>query len=84
LSKDDLFFFADYFSVKKNSNLVIMSKKGKEKNTKNKAKHSKLMARKENKKRAEKKAHETRVKALLKKHHAQQKMREEENDRIKN
>jgi|SaaInl0LU_22_DNA_1037365.scaffolds.fasta_scaffold150783_1 hypothetical protein len=56
-----------------------MSKKGKEKNTKNKAKHSKLMARKLNKKRAEKTAHTTRIKALLKKHHAQQKPQEEKN-----
>lgn len=57
-----------------------MSKKGKEKNTKNKAKHSKLMARKANKKRAEKIAHEARIKALVKRHHAQQKKRDEKKE----
>ena len=57
-----------------------MPKKVKEKNTKNKAKHSKLMARKLNKKRAEKTAHAARIKALLKKHHAQQKTLEEKNE----
>ena len=58
-----------------------MSKKGKEKNTKNKAKHSKRMARKENKKRAEKIAHAARIKALLKKHQAMKKSAEEKKDR---
>ena len=42
-----------------------MGKKGKEKNTKNKSKHSKLMARKKNKLRAEKEKRAMRLKAIL-------------------
>ncbi|WP_193316048.1 hypothetical protein [Flavicella marina] len=45
-----------------------MPKKGKEKNTKNKAKHTKLMNRKLNKKREEKLARQQRLKELVKKH----------------
>lgn len=48
-----------------------MPKKGKEKNTKNKAKHTKLMNRKLNKIRDEKIAHQQRIKALVKKHNEQ-------------
>ena len=44
-----------------------MSKPGKEKNTKNKAKHSKLMVRKKNKLRLEKEATKTRKKELIQK-----------------
>ena len=49
-----------------------MPKKGKEKNTKNKAKHTKLMNRKLNKLREEKIQHQLRLKALVKKHNEQQ------------
>ncbi len=48
-----------------------MPKKGKEKNTKNKAKHTKLMNRKLNKLRDEKMQHKLRLKALVQKHHEQ-------------
>ena len=48
-----------------------MAKKGKEKNTVNKAKHTKLLNRKKNKIRKEKEARERRLKAILKQ--AQQK-----------
>ncbi|MGJ5641008.1 hypothetical protein [Formosa sp. S-31] len=41
-----------------------MAKKGKEKNTKNKAKHSKLMQRKKNKERTEKELRKERLKAI--------------------
>jgi hypothetical protein len=44
-----------------------MAKKGKEKNTKNKAKHSKLMTRKKEKLRKEKEANAARLKAIVKK-----------------
>jgi hypothetical protein len=44
-----------------------MSKKGKEKNTKNKAKHSKLMARKKNKQVGEKETRKERLKAIINK-----------------
>lgn len=54
-----------------------MPKKGKEKNTKNKAKHTKLMNRKLNKLRDEKIQHKLRLKELVKKHH-EQKSKEEE------
>ena len=40
-----------------------MAKTGREKNTKNKAKHSKLMAKKKNKKKAEKTLRKERLKA---------------------
>jgi hypothetical protein len=55
-----------------------MSKKGKEKNTKNKAKHTKLMNRKLNKLRDEKIQHQLRLKELVKKHHAQKNKRNDE------
>lgn len=44
-----------------------MSKKGSQKNTKNKAKHAKLMNRKKEKLRREKDAHRERLKAIVKK-----------------
>lgn len=44
-----------------------MSKKGKEKNTKNKAKHSRLMAQKKNKVKSEKELRKDRLKEVLKK-----------------
>lgn len=56
-----------------------MPKKGKEKNTKNKAKHTKLMNRKLNKKRDEKIQHQLRLKELVKKFH--DKNSEEENSK---
>jgi|TARA_B110000967_G_scaffold153824_1_gene158347 hypothetical protein len=49
-----------------------MPKQGKAKNTKNKAKHSKLMLRKTNKLRAEKLLHQQRLKELLQKQREQQ------------
>ncbi len=44
-----------------------MSKKGKAKNTVNKAKHTKLMQQKKNKLREEKLQHKARLKAIIKK-----------------
>jgi hypothetical protein len=44
-----------------------MSKKGKEKNTKNKAKHTKLMSRKINKLRDEKEQRKMRLKEIIQK-----------------
>ncbi len=44
-----------------------MGKTGREKNTKNKAKHSKLMARKTNKKKSEEALRKERLKAIIKK-----------------
>lgn len=44
-----------------------MAKTGREKNTKNKAKHSKLMDRKKNKKKAEEILRKERLKAIIKK-----------------
>ncbi len=44
-----------------------MSKAGREKNTKNKAKHSKLMAQKKNKKKQEEALRKERLKAIIKK-----------------
>jgi len=44
-----------------------MGKKGQEKNTKNKAKHSKLMDRKKNKLKHEKDLRKERLKAIIKK-----------------
>jgi len=44
-----------------------MTKKGKEKNTKNKAKHIKLMNRKKNKLRSEKELRKERLKEIVKK-----------------
>ena len=45
----------------------IMAKTGREKNTKNKAKHSKLMDRKKNKKKAEEALRKERLKAIIQK-----------------
>ncbi|GAA4897928.1 hypothetical protein GCM10023311_23380 [Flaviramulus aquimarinus] len=42
-----------------------MAKTGREKNTKNKAKHSKLMAKKKNKKKAEETLRKERLKAIV-------------------
>lgn len=42
-----------------------MAKKGQEKNTKNKAKHSKLMARKNNKLKKEKEARKLKLKQII-------------------
>ena len=44
-----------------------MAKTGREKNTKNKAKHSKLMDRKKNKKKAEETLRKERLKAIIQK-----------------
>lgn len=44
-----------------------MGKKGKEKNTKNKAKHSRLMAQKKHRVKSEKEIRKDRLKALFKK-----------------
>ncbi len=44
-----------------------MAKQGREKNTKNKAKHAKLMARKKNKLKSEKEARQAKLKAIIKK-----------------
>ena len=51
-----------------------MPKKGKEKNTENKAKHAKLMNRKKNKLRKEKEARAARLKTIIKKVNEQQKL----------
>jgi len=48
-----------------------MPKKGSPKNTKNKAKHAKLMAQKKNKERKEKDAHKKKLKSLVEKMKAQ-------------
>ena len=50
-----------------------MAKKGKEKNTQNKAKHSKLMNRKKNKLRKEKELRAERLKAIVQKMNAKNK-----------
>jgi hypothetical protein len=42
-----------------------MAKQGREKNTKNKAKHGKLMARKKNKLKTEKELHKERLKEIV-------------------
>ena len=42
-----------------------MAKQGREKNTKNKAKHSKLMTRKKNKLKSEKELRKERLKAIV-------------------
>ena len=42
-----------------------MAKQGREKNTKNKAKHSKLMTRKKNKLKTEKETRKERLKAIV-------------------
>lgn len=46
--------------------ILCMAKKGKEKNTQNKAKHTKLMNRKKNKLRKEKELRAERLKAIIK------------------
>ena len=48
-----------------------MAKKGNEKNTKNKAKHSKLLARKKNKIKTEEALRKERLKAIIQKANAQ-------------
>jgi FtsZ-binding cell division protein ZapB len=50
-----------------------MAKKGAQKNTQNKAKHTKLINRKKNKLRNEKEAHKERLKAIVNKAKEQQK-----------
>lgn len=45
--------------------LCTMAKKGKEKNTKNKAKHSKLMNRKKNKLKEEQASRKAKLKAII-------------------
>ncbi|MDX1364842.1 hypothetical protein [Arenibacter latericius] len=50
-----------------------MGKKGKEKNTLNKAKHTKLVNRKKNKLKKEQEMRKERLKAILNKHSDQQK-----------
>lgn len=54
-----------------------MAKKGQEKNTKNKAKHSKLMARKKNKLAQKKALHKERLKAIVAKQKQQEETEEE-------
>ena len=49
------------------NNNLVMAKTGREKNTKNKAKHSKLMDRKKNKKKAEETLRKERLKAIIQK-----------------
>jgi hypothetical protein len=44
-----------------------MAKKGREKNTKNKAKHSKLMAQKKNKKKSDEALRKKRLKQIIEK-----------------
>ncbi|EAR02653.1 hypothetical protein [Maribacter sp. HTCC2170] len=46
-----------------------MAKKGKEKNTVNKAKHTKLLNQKKNKLKKEKETRKERLKAIVKMHH---------------
>jgi len=48
-----------------------MAKKGSAKNTKNKAKHSKLMTQKKNKLREEKELHSRKIKSIMQKHKEQ-------------
>jgi len=48
-----------------------MSKKGRAKNTKNKATHSKLMSQKKNKLRKSKELHAKRLKSIIQKHKEQ-------------
>ena len=50
-----------------------MAKTGREKNTKNKGKHSKLMSQKKNKKKTEEALRKERLKAIIKKANAQKK-----------
>jgi len=53
-----------------------MSKKGKEKNTANKAKHTKLLNRKKNKLKKEEETRKERLKAILAQHREQQKSKD--------
>ncbi|WP_199769330.1 hypothetical protein [Flavivirga eckloniae] len=48
-----------------------MAKKGREKNTKNKSKHSKLIAQKKNKKKTEEALRKERLKAIIQKANSQ-------------
>ncbi|WP_456463036.1 hypothetical protein [Lutibacter sp.] len=48
-----------------------MPKKGQAKNTKNKAKHSKLMSQKKNRLKKSKELHVKRIKSIIKKHKEQ-------------
>ena len=48
-----------------------MAKKGQAKNTKNKAKHSKLMKQKKNKLKSEKELHTQRIKSIIQKYKEQ-------------
>ncbi len=48
-----------------------MAKTGREKNTKNKSKHSKLMTRKKNKKKSEESLRKERLKAIIQKANSQ-------------
>lgn len=54
--------FLTYFQ-----NIHFMAKQGQAKNTKNKAKHARLMMKKKNKLRENKIEHEKRIKAIVKK-----------------
>lgn len=53
------------FTILKTSMHLNMSKKGKEKNTDNKAKHSKLIAQKKNKEKSKTDERKARLKAIL-------------------
>ncbi|WP_299436265.1 hypothetical protein [uncultured Aquimarina sp.] len=57
-----------------------MAKKGREKNTQNKAKHTKLMNRKKNKLRKEKELRAERLKAIVKKANANASKQNESNN----
>ncbi len=55
-----------------------MGKKGKEKNTVNKAKHTKLLNRKKNKLKKEKETRKERLKTIMANHREQQKSEEDQ------
>lgn len=57
----------NHFIKLKNKFLIFMPKKGKAKNTLNKAKHTKLMNRKINKVKLEKQQNKERLKVIIKK-----------------
>ena len=59
------FYFIGSKFVPKGMYLYNMAKKGKEKNTKNKAKHSKLMDRKKNKLKKEQLTRKEKLKAII-------------------
>jgi len=61
-----------------------MPKKGKAKNTLNKAKHTKLMNRKINKVKLEKQLHKERLKAIIKKVNEDKKPEENETEKKRN